>query len=62
MAFNYASENPKDFFDQNEIEFFIQNFDGKEILKKFKNTEFADHVKELVQTIKNAQIRLKRKR
>jgi len=62
MAFNYASENPKDFFDQNEIEIFIQNFDGKEILKKFKNTEGADQVEEYVQIIKNAQIRLKRKR
>ena len=62
MAFNYASENPEDFFDQNRIENFIQNFDGKGILKQFKNTEWEDQVKELVHTIKNAQIRLKRKR
>ena len=60
----YESENPKDFFpkkflDVSEIKSFIQNFDENYF---FKNEELTDFGKESVQTIKNAQIRLKRKR
>ena len=59
LEVNYESEKPKFFKTFSDLYNFIQNFDEKEY---FKNNEITDYEKELVHTIKNAQIRLKRKR